>query len=422
LAIVFNLFYLTKILHIATNISGGAGVVNILNKNLRENGLDSKILCLIPNKEPDPNTFSCEHNPANIMDRFLRKVGIFTRNDYKAHDKLLGKKEFNYPFSFPQSDYDLAIHPLVKEADIIHFHWISGFLDFNFFSKVNKPFVWTLHDMHPFTGGCHHSQGCNGYKTNCADCPQLMGTKSTDYARQNVDYKQKHMYKLNMHIVALNTYMYSCSSSSILFGNYPHQIIPNSVDTDLFLSQSKEVSRKMFEMNSEKKILGFSSSYYARGKGADLLGKAMQILNPEFPDIELCYIGREYPELNAENIKYKGRINDPSQLSHYYSAIDAMVIPSREDNLPSVMLESFACGRPVISYKVGGLADHVIEEKTGCFAAEVTAEALAFAIKKFISTSEKYKEQDIRKYAEQEFSVKIQTERYAKLYKEIAGS
>ena len=66
-------------------------------------------------------------------------------------------------FSIPYWGVDIANHLLVKEADIIHLHWINqGFFSLkpSVLFKLNKPIVWTFHDMWAFTGGCHYSLGC----------------------------------------------------------------------------------------------------------------------------------------------------------------------------------------------------------------------------------------------------------------------
>ena len=69
---------------------------------------------------------------------------------------------------------DLSGHPLVKDADIIHLHWINqGFLslkDIEELVKLNKPIVWTMHDMWPCTGICHHARDCEKFQMICESC------------------------------------------------------------------------------------------------------------------------------------------------------------------------------------------------------------------------------------------------------------
>ena len=47
------------------------------------------------------------------------------------------------------------------EPDIINLHWVcSSYLQIETLAKLNKPLIWTLHDMWAFTGGCHYNQEC----------------------------------------------------------------------------------------------------------------------------------------------------------------------------------------------------------------------------------------------------------------------
>ncbi|TAE46946.1 MAG: hypothetical protein EAY69_07690, partial [Cytophagales bacterium] len=83
----------------------------------------------------------------------------YTSKYKKLHQKytklLLKKKEVQ--FTFTESAYNILSHHLVKEADIIHLHWVAHFLDYaSFFKKINKPVVWTLHDKNPLNGGFHY--------------------------------------------------------------------------------------------------------------------------------------------------------------------------------------------------------------------------------------------------------------------------
>ena len=75
----------------------------------------------------------------------------------------------------------------VKEADIIHLHWINqGMLslkDIHRLVELGKPMVWTMHDMWPCTGICHHARDCSHYTQNCGNCffLKLSGNKDLSY-------------------------------------------------------------------------------------------------------------------------------------------------------------------------------------------------------------------------------------------------
>lgn len=64
------------------------------------------------------------------IDKFRNRI----RNDYDRI-RLVLKSPSAKPFSFPTTTWDIMKHPIVKEADIIHLHWVAGFLDYNSFFK-----------------------------------------------------------------------------------------------------------------------------------------------------------------------------------------------------------------------------------------------------------------------------------------------
>ena len=79
--------------------------------------------------------------------------------DVETWNYIIDQVDRKTLFSIPYSEYtSLVDHPLVQEADIIHLHWIAGFVDYpTFFKKVDKPIVWTIHDENPGLGGSHYT-------------------------------------------------------------------------------------------------------------------------------------------------------------------------------------------------------------------------------------------------------------------------
>ena len=69
-----------------------------------------------------------------------------------------------FAVSIAKTGTDLSGNLSVKEADIIHLHWINqGFLSVSDLGKLvdsGKPIVWTLHDLWPATAICHYPDVC----------------------------------------------------------------------------------------------------------------------------------------------------------------------------------------------------------------------------------------------------------------------
>ncbi|MFL0249132.1 glycosyltransferase [Clostridium neuense] len=115
--------------------------------------------------------------------------------------------------------------------------------------------------------------------------------------------------------------------------------------------------------------------------------------------------GKDLNRLKAmakDNIKFLGRQPD-EVIKDYYSKCRAFIFPGEED-FGITPLEAQSSGRPVIAYGKGGALETVVEQKTGVFFKQQTAEDLKDAVNRFQSLS--FDKMCIRKHAE-EFDEKI---------------
>jgi glycosyltransferase involved in cell wall biosynthesis len=80
----------------------------------------------------------------------------------------------------------------------------------------------------------------------------------------------------------------------------------------------------------------------------------------------------------GDRVTFTGRI-DQAELCSYYQAADALLLLSRREGMPNVVLESLACGTPVIAANVGGLAEVVTGQDMGRLLGECAARAVADA-------------------------------------------
>jgi glycosyltransferase involved in cell wall biosynthesis len=179
-------------------------------------------------------------------------------------------------------------------------------------------------------------------------------------------------------------------------GDWPVTVIPNPIDTQLWQPVDKGLARQLLNLPQDVPLLLFGAGGGTADprKGFDLLTAALAHLRGEIDGLELVVFGQGEPKQPSAlgfPVHYMGRLQDPLSLRVLYSAADAMVIPSRQDNLPNTGLEAHACGTPVIAFKVGGLPDIVDHLKTGYLAAPFDIEDLARGVQWVLAEGDRAK-------------------------------
>jgi len=125
-------------------------------------------------------------------------------------------------------------------------------------------------------------------------------------------------------------------------------------------------------------------------KGHDLTIRALRLL-PEM-DLVLIGAGPERAALGAlarelnvgDRVTFAGTMAQ-EDLRHYYGAADALVLASSREGWANVLLESMACGTPVVASNVGGTPEVVAAPQAGVTMAERTPEALARAVRRLFA-------------------------------------
>jgi glycosyltransferase involved in cell wall biosynthesis len=114
-------------------------------------------------------------------------------------------------------------------------------------------------------------------------------------------------------------------------------------------------------------------------------------------------------------------IGNDRVLSFIYSAAEVFVCPSLADNLPNTILESIACGTPVVAFAAGGIPDLVRPGITGLLAKAGDASELRDAILQLLNNRAKHSEMsaNCRRVAIEEYELTLQAQRYQRLYEDM---
>src|SRR5213076_3217092 len=140
---------------------------------------------------------------------------------------------------------------------------------------------------------------------------------------------------------------------------------------------------------------------------------------PGAENLTLVSVGGGKPELKGGHRHvHAGRISDDRLLAMAYSAADVFVIPSLQESFGQTVIESLACGTPVVGFASGGIPDMVRPGQTGWLAATGDTAALRDAINTALrdDATRNAMAQHCRRVAIEEYSIEVQASAYLKLY------
>lgn len=313
--------------------------------------------------------------------------------------------------------------------DIVHLHWIlDGFLSIESLKRINKPIVWTFHDMWAMTGGCHVDSGCGKYRAKCGTCPALFSHREKDLSRRIFSRKIRAWQKLNFTIICPSRWLASCASQSSLFSKQRIEIIPNGIDTKVYKPINKNEARYLLNIPKNKKIIAFSAinATVDKNKGFHLLEKTLLHLKEKMgsDNIELVVLGASTPENPPDfgfPTKYLGRFKDDISLVALYSAADIILVPSLQENLPYAIMEALSCGTPCVAFDVGGNSDLIEHQGNGYLATPYEPEDMAEGISWIFKDDQRreWLSTNAREKVKLTFDLPIIARKHLALYEEV---
>ncbi len=338
-----------KIIHITASLHGGAGIAaKRLNSALNKRGIESSIIYMRPYKR---NICGISH--------FEKKINGFI-------NIILNKIFKGMSFNFFPSRIVSFINK--QHADIVHLHWINAeMIALKQLCKINKPIVWTFHDMWAMCSIEHYVDSndyINGYKLNNFLNPNNL----IKYLIWNK--KRKIFSKLSFSIICPSKWINECVKKSYFFKNYNSYYINNCINFSVFrYLEDKNIVKDKWNIPKDKKIITFGAAYSNDPrKGYDLMVNSLKKLKIKN---RICLVIFGKGEVNCfSEIQtiYLGEIKKESDLNEIYNFSDVICIPSRKDNLPNICLEAKACGVPIVAFKTSGLIDLVNHKIDGYLA------------------------------------------------------
>jgi glycosyltransferase involved in cell wall biosynthesis len=376
-----------KILNISTYDTGGAGLAAIRHHELLlKNGYQSSILFLEYKKYKGENVhvinrneFKYEEPTLTLKNYFLERFfSYFTkkRNEYfnsvnkdlafttKIASDSLTKFEC---FSSPKTSFDIINHPAYVDADIIHFHFVSGFLDYESFFKSNtKPVYWSLHDENFILGAFH-------FKLDSDNNIEEYGSIDQEYYELKV--KAINNRKCQLTLLSGSNWMINKLNLSSDFKEIDVKRFFYPINKSLYHYVHKKNAKEMLNLPMDKKIFLFTAgNINNKRKGFDILSPIFNDSN--FENALFLIMGNSPDLIKSKNVIQLGSITDEILMPIIYGAADYYILPSRAEGFSLAMSESLCCGTPVIAFDVADHKEFLEGNNLGIVIPEISTEGL----------------------------------------------
>jgi glycosyltransferase involved in cell wall biosynthesis len=384
-----------RIVHLNASPSGGAFVAaQRLSESLNKiNGINSVHLVF----EGQSGDYLLWANS------WIKRKIAFVKHALEKLDFLRFEKNKTIRFAFSHAPFgiDITKIPQVQNADIIHLHWVNkGFLSLDGIESLiisQKNIVWTSHDMWPFTGGCYHPRGCENYTTGCGNCQYLKSPDPNDLSKKGFSKKHKIWGNGEIKFALPSNWLLECANlSGVIDDNQKSimKVIPNPIDVDYFkpaTTKERLEALESFGLQSNNPTLMFSAANLTNiAKGFNEFKEICKLLKSQGIEIQALIIGDSRSIVLDLDIpmKHLGFVSDLSILRRAYWSSSIYVTTSHEENLPTTIMESLACGIPVAAFAVGGIPEMIVENETGYLAEKLDFVSLANSISNHLSLNE----------------------------------
>lgn len=395
---------------------GGAAIAAYrLMEALNKEGAHATMLVL-DKKLSHPHILQAGHPIPNKLRFVAERATIFRQNGFSRKNL--------FDISIANTGVSIVEHPESKKADVIHLHWINqGMLTIKEIGKIlasGKKVVWTMHDMWPFTGICHHAGACTHFHAACGQCPYLQSPSEKDISFSTFLRKQAAYSLGRIHFVACSNWLKDLAEKSPLTSAHKISSIPNPINTTIYRLQDKTSLRKLMSLPLDKKIILFAAAKVSdKRKGIDYLIEASEIMSKRKDDYLFLIVGSDSEEiikqlaLPAQNAGYI-----PSeQMPEMYNVADVFVTPSLQENLPNTIMESMACGTPCVGFNIGGIPEMIDHKQNGYVARYKDAEDLANGLWWVLQNADAEQlSENARKKAVENYSEERVAKSYLKVY------
>ena len=296
-------------------------------------------------------------------------LGIkYTNKLYTKEQALFSRIRGDWGFVSKKATQKLVCQLKSINPSIIHLHNLHGHnvnleILFDFVRQNGIKIFWTFHDCWAFTGYCVYFDmaKCTKWESGCHDCPQRKKyTWFFDKSNSNWNRKKKILEGIDLSVITPSEWLADLVKRSF-FSEFPVLTINNGINLDIFKPTESDF-RDKYNCKNKVILLGVAFDWSPR-KGLDVFIEAYKKLDEKY-QIVLVGTNDEIDKILPKGIISIHRTQNQQELAQIYTAADLFVNPTREENYPTVNMESVACGTPVLTFNTGGSAE-MLDEHCG---------------------------------------------------------
>lgn len=266
--------------------------------------------------------------------------------------------------------FDLKV---LEPNSSIHLHWVSGLLNHQNLKGLldsGRRVVWTLHDMAPFTGGCHHSHNCLGYEGDCRDCPQSRSAFKKKVVGLKLQEQFTKMYP-NLTLATPTRWLEGQVERSSRFRGFEVVTIPNPISEEFFTNLNPVHRRRQLGISDEdvvflsiaadlsdsSKGVGGTVDYFRSRNAPEKFGKVLLLVGAN---------GHRFHEPKL-GVIWLGEMDAPG-IAEIACGSDWVISNSIAESAGMTIAECGALGIPAISLESGASSEMIKDGETGLIA------------------------------------------------------
>ena len=351
--------------HLSFSRSGGAGLVaQTLVTHQRSLGIESSLSTLTDSNLRAKPFRNPGHTLSAALDHYL--VASSTSNT------MFGL--------FRRQLKSIDLNKLTADS-VVHLHWVIGMVgarELVALLEDGRKIVWTVHDMAPFTGGCHHSHTCNGFEDDCIKCPQVKKAFQEKVTVAKAKEVMPRVYK-NLSLVSPTDWMAERIKASSRFRGFHIETIPNPISQVFLENGLQTANHRDIRESDAVTFVSIATDLSDETKGIIKTVKLVQNSQENHQIVaRLLLIGANGQKFHnpAKGIHWLGS-KKPEEIATIVMSTDWVVSASVAESAGMTVAECGALGVPSIVLNGGGISEMMIHGETG-FLAQTDAEFASY--------------------------------------------